>query len=140
MPTFAELLPNKTLVSYEGAVYLGPYEGVCHPKFYIIAGVSGDRVLCCSVLINSNINPYILARKHLLELQIQISPSDYKFLTHESFINCASPHIGQLSHFDGSEYKYIGVLDSAHLSEVRSKIKSSGMLTPEDIDTFFKTE
>lgn len=67
---------------------MGPMEGVDHPKFYVIAGISGDRILACSVLINSHINPFIFRRPALLQLQVQIDPENYSFLDHVSYINC----------------------------------------------------
>ncbi len=36
-----------------GSVWLGPMPGVDHEKFYIVAGISGDKVCVCSVIINS---------------------------------------------------------------------------------------
>ena len=41
-----------------GAVFIGPWANIDHEKFLIVAGVAQDRILVCSVMINSEINPY----------------------------------------------------------------------------------
>ena len=79
-----------------GDVFLGEMEGVDHEKFFIIAGVSGDRILCCSVLINSKINAFILRRPHLLERQLLLRADEYDFLSHDSYVNCAQPFKSRL--------------------------------------------
>ena len=48
------------------AVFLGPWADIDHEKFLIVAGVDKDRVLVCSVMINSRINQYIMKRPKLL--------------------------------------------------------------------------
>ncbi len=115
-------------------MFLGDFDGVDHQKFYVIAGISEDRVLVCSVLINSSINPF--RRQHLLQLQIEITPDDYDFLDHVSYINCANPIKGQLSHFDGTDFSYKTQLNSNHLINIQDNIKKSGLLTPEEIKFF----
>lgn len=55
-----------------GTVLLGEMEGVDHLKFFVIAGVSDDRVCVCSVIINSSINAFIMRRPHLLSRKVQI--------------------------------------------------------------------
>ena len=137
MGTFADLLTDKTSVVSAGAVFLGPMGGVDHNKFYVLAGISGDRILVCSVLINSAVNPYISRRPHLLRLQILIQSDSYAFLEHDSYINCANPIIGRLSHFNDYEFKYIDTLLPEHLAKVQNFIKESGILTQEEINMFF---
>ena len=137
MASFADLIKNQSTLIQPGAVFLGNLDGVDHQKFYVIAGISGDRVLACSVLINSKINPFIQRRPHLLLLQVEITPDDYDFLDHVSYINCANPIKGQLSHFDGTDFSYKAQLNSNHLVNIQDNIKKSGLLTPEEINLFF---
>jgi hypothetical protein len=87
MTSISNLLRNRTQIAVPGAVYLGPFPDVDHDKFYVIAGISGNRILACSVLINSRINPFIQRRPRLLDLQVMIKASSYEFLSHDSFIN-----------------------------------------------------
>ncbi len=50
-----------------GAVFIGPWPGVDHEKFLIVAGVAEDRILVCSVMINSEVTPYIQCRPKDIE-------------------------------------------------------------------------
>lgn len=130
-----EGLKNLSLVP--GAIFIGPWEQIEHEKFVVIAGVSDDKVLVCSVLINSRINPFIMKRQQLLDCQVYVKSSDYEFLSHDSFVNCAQPVIGQASHFLGEEFKYRGLLTTPDLQMVRESIVKSGLLTENEIKQFF---
>lgn len=136
MGTLADLLASPTSLIRPGAIFLGPMEGVDHPKFYVVAGISGNRILACSVLINSQINPFIQRRPTLLKLQVPINPSDYSFLDHVSYINCASPLKGQLVRFDNPDFSYKDQLNETDLAMVLKNIKESGLLTEEEISMF----
>lgn len=136
MVTIADLLASPTALVRPGAIFLGPIEGVDHPKFYVVAGISGNRILACSVLINSQINPFILRRPALLKLQIQIAPTDYAFLDHVSYINCASPLKGQLERFDNPDFSYKAQLNDNDLALVQKNIRESGLLTEEEIKMY----
>lgn len=120
-----------------GSIFLGPMPNVNHDKFYIIAGMSGDKLCVCSVVINSAINPFILKRPKLLERQVCIFKKDYSFLTHDSYINCASPLNGRKEVFDKEAFVFKEVLRPEHLKEVVSNIIASGTLTKEEVDLFF---
>ena len=120
-----------------GAVFLGPWANIDHEKFLIVAGVSEDRVLVCSVLINSEINQYIQKRPRLLSCQVLLKGEDYDFLSHDSYANCAQPVRAKLEAFMVNEMKYCGLLNSDDLYQVRQRIIASGMLTVVEINTFF---
>lgn len=119
-----------------GAVFVGPWKEIDHDKFIVIAGVTQDKVLACTVLINSRINPYIMRRQKMLDCQVYVKSEDYDFLSHDSFVNCAQPMIGITTHFVGDEYKYCGLLDESDLVLVRQRIVESGLLTDEEIAKF----
>lgn len=119
-----------------GAVFIGPWENIDHNKFIVIAGVTEDRVLACTVLINSRINPYILRRQKMLDCQVYVKSDEYDFLSHDSFVNCAQPVIGSTDHFVGDEYRYCGLLKTDDLAQVRKHIVESGLLTDEEISRF----
>lgn len=57
--TFSNLAGLRDISIAPGAVFLGPWADIDHEKFLIVAGISEDRILVCSVMINSEINPYI---------------------------------------------------------------------------------
>ena len=120
-----------------GDVFLGEMDGVDHEKFFIVAGVSGDRILCCSVLINSKINPFIMRRPHMLERQLCLRADEYDFLSHESYVNCAQPFKSRLDFFSDAGYKYKGCLSEIHIKQVQDFLITSGQLTQEEIDSYF---
>ena len=43
---------------------------------------------CMGFLINTEIHPFILKRPELLKAQVKIKVSDYRFLDHDSYIDC----------------------------------------------------
>lgn len=73
MSSLAELLSNESvdkLYMVPGTVLLEEMDGVDHLKFFVVAGVSNNRICVCSVVINSAINPFIMRRPHLLSRQV----------------------------------------------------------------------
>lgn len=137
MVQLKDILSSSSIRLFPGSVLLGPMPGVDHAKFYVIAGVSGDRICICSVIINSQINQFILKRPHLLERQLEISEKKYSFLSHTSYINCAQPIKLKAAIFSDRTFEHVGVLHEDDLQEVRSQIILSGMLTEEEIEDFF---
>ena len=120
-----------------GAVFIGPWDGVDHEKFLIIGGVSEDRILVCTVMINSRINQYIMKRPNLLACQVELKSVDYDFLTHDSYANCAQPIKAKLELFMVDDLKYCGLLNAPDLQQVQQQIIASGALTAEEIAMFF---
>ena len=135
--TFSALDNLKELSVVPGSVFLGPWSGVDHEKFLVVAGVEKERILVCSVMINSQINQYIMKRPKLLAYQVEIKEEDYSFLSHDSFVNCAQPIKAKFSHFLGEEVKYCGLLCEADLNQIKQQIIASGSLTADEIRQFF---
>lgn len=121
-----------------GAVFLGPWSGIEHEKFIVITGVADDRILVCSVMINSAVNPYIQRRPRMLSCQVPLRGDDYEFLSHDSFANCAQPIKAKLESFMVDDMKYCGLLNEYDLAQVQQHIIASGTLTVEEINTFFR--
>lgn len=121
-----------------GAVYLGPWADIDHEKFLIVAGVAEDRILVCSVLINSEINPYIQKRPRMLSCQVMLKGDDYDFLSHDSYANCVQPVRAKLESFLVDDMKYCGLLNKTDLHLVQQRIIASGMLTVTEIKIFFR--
>lgn len=88
--TLSSLNSLREIARSAGSVFLGPWGDIDHEKFIVIADVERGKVLVCTVLINSKINQYILKRPQLLACQVEIKADDYDFLSHNSYINCAS--------------------------------------------------
>ena len=120
-----------------GAVFIGPWANIDHEKFLIVAGVAQDRILVCSVMINSEINPYIQRRPRMLSCQVPLKASDYSFLSHDSYANCAQPIRAKYEVFMSDERRYCGLLNESDLSQVQQRIIASGALTVDEINTFF---
>lgn len=121
-----------------GSIIHGPMPGVDHGKFYVISGVSEDILFVCSVIINSEIHPFIQRRPHLLKRQIKISNIDYPFLNYPSYINCAQPLKIDSSKFLGEEYTVKDCLKSNDLEKVIESTIASGELSSYDIHLFFR--
>lgn len=120
-----------------GSIFLGPMEDVDHKKFYILAGVSENKICACSVVINSHINQFIFKRPKLLALQVEILKDNYGFLDHNSYVNCANPIVGTSNVFNRADFIFKDVLNGDDLATIVEFIKKSGMLTQEQIDMFF---
>lgn len=135
--TFSALDRLKDLSIVPGSVFIGPWEGIDHEKFLIVAGVNPERILVCSVMINSQINHYIQNRPKMLAGQLQLKVADYDFLNHDSFANCAQPIKASFKHFMKEGVRYCGILNEADLTKVKQQILASGMLTTDEIRQFF---
>ena len=135
--TFSSLEVLRDMAISPGSVFLGPWENIDHEKFVVVAGVAKDRVLVCSVLINSLINQYIQRRPRMLACQVEMKAEDYNFLSHNSYINCAQPIKAKYEHFKNEELKYCGMLTDELLIKVRQAIIDSDLLTNEEIEQFF---
>ena len=121
-----------------GAVFIGPWANIDHEKFLIVAGVAQDRILVCSVMINSEINPYIQRRPRMLSCQVPLKASDYSFLSHDSYANCAQPIRAKFEVFMSDKRRYCGILNEADLHLVQQRIIASGVLTVDEMNAFFK--
>ncbi len=124
-----------------GDVFLTSFDDIDHQKFVIITGISEGRVSICTVFINSNINPYKFNKENLLKLQIPILKSDYAFLSHDSFVDCASHRIldftkitTELSH---GQCKIVCSLNSDFIETIRRTLVTSGTLTIKEEKMFF---
>lgn len=135
--SFSALSSLRGLSVAPGSVFLGPWAGIDHEKFLIVAGVSNDKILVCSVMINSQINQYIMKRPKMLACQVELKGCDYEFLSHNSYANCAQPIKAKSDLFMIDDLKYCGILKDSDLSLVRQQIISSGSLTSDEIKDFF---
>lgn len=135
--TFSSIENLRGLSIVPGSVFLGPVANIDHEKFLIIAGVAKDRILVCSVMINSQINQYIMKRPRLLACQVELKGDNYDFLSHDSYANCAQPIKAKLEVFMINDFKYCGLLSDADLTEIQQQLIGSGSLTADEITLFF---
>jgi hypothetical protein len=130
----------RTVLS-KGDVFLGEFDGIDHKKFFVIAGLSQDKVYICSVLINSNIPDFILKKQELLNLQVPIKGIKYDFLKYDSFVSCNT----QLKFDFSAIYKWIenkkcrfmGKLDAEDLNNITTTLVNSGLLTSKEMELYF---
>lgn len=135
--TFSAIENLRALSVTPGSVFLGPWADIDHEKFLIVAGVDKERILVCSVMINSQINQYIMKRPKMLACQLELKEAEYTFLSHDSYVNCAQPIKANFTHFLNNELKYCGLLKEDDLRLVQQQIIASGVLTAEEITRFF---
>ena len=135
--SFSSLASLRGLSVSPGSVFLGPWADIDHEKFLVVAAVDKDRILVCTVMINSRINQYIMKRPKMLACQLELKNTDYDFLSHDSYVNCAQPIKANFSHFLKDELKYCGLLKEADLNLVQQQIIASGVLTADEIRQFF---
>ena len=126
----------------KGAVFINKFNEIYHPKFFIIVGLSKDKVFTCSVYINSNIPPAIMNKQSLLDLQVPVKGSKYNFLTHDSFVCCSTPllieAVNILKWIEETKTCSIkGQLDVEDLENVTTTLINSGLLSDEEIEIYF---
>lgn len=134
--TLSALSGLRDLSIVPGAVFFGPWADIDHNKFLVIAGVEDNRIMVCSVIINSIINSYIQRRPRMLSCQVLLKGDDYEFLSHDSYVNCAQPIKAKLESFKVDEMKYCGLLKEFDLKQVQQSIIASGTLTVDEMNIF----
>jgi len=126
----------------QGNVYLKDFDEATHKKLFIIAGTDKQKLLICSVFINSEIHPAIFNKPKQLNLQVFIKKLNNNFLKHDSFANCAYP-----IKLDGEEIskqiqdgtcKYKGMINMSDLLEIQKVLINSNLLSEEEIELYFK--
>jgi hypothetical protein len=130
------------LLITKGTVFLSQFdEPKDHKKFFIVAGHTTDRLITCSVFVNSNIHPAIMNNRYLLNLQVNIKGSKYDFLMHDSFACCSTPLFITTENIEKwtneNKCKYIGTIDGEDLENITVTLIKSGLLTEEETKTFF---
>jgi hypothetical protein len=131
----------KCLVT-KGSVFLNQFNiPEDHKKFFIVAGHSPDKIMTCSVYINSNIHPVILKNQFLLNLQVNIKGNKYSFLRHDSFVCCSTPLFiatqNIMEWINKNQCTYIGNIDDEDLGNIIQTLIQSGLLTEEEIELYF---
>ena len=119
----------------QGCVFAGRFKGIDHEKYFIVVGISNDKVYACSVYINSNIPKFILSSQKLLNLQVNIKGAKYDFLQHDSFAACNS--VQKYLSNDIKFCRYIGKINEEDLRNITNIVINSGILTPKEINLYF---
>ena len=144
---FGNIDPEKQRELYKnslntGDIYLKDFKEADHHKMFIIAGISSEKIFVCAIFINSAIHPSIANKPKIKQLQVPLLKSRNEFLKYDSFANCAFPiHLETEAITKGivdKSCKFIGNIHSQDLGFVQNAIINSGILTPEQIELYFK--
>lgn len=123
-----------------GDIILSETSLASHDKFFVVIGVSEDRICGC-FFINSNIHKYIVGKQALLDMQYPIKSCDYNFLSYTSFINCANLIEIERSKFakklsDGTA-KVIGRLKDDDIDSILWACRDSKLFSKMEKDKYF---
>jgi len=117
-----------------GAVFIGTFAGIDRKKYFVITGISKEKVCFCAFYINSNIPPSIMTKPKLLNLQVNIKGSKYDFLQHDSFVACNTPL--EMKTTDLHKCKYVGQFDAEDLANVTETVIKSALLTQNQLELY----
>jgi len=126
----------------KGHVFAARFKGIDHEKYFIIAGLSEDRLFMCSVFINSEIPRFMFSNQKMLNLQVMIKGVKYDFLKYDSFVSCNSLLKYEMKDvlvwMQSGNCRFIGKIDSDDLENITETIISSGLLTDKELQLYFK--
>lgn len=117
---------------HRGDILLSEFDGVDHRKFFVVMGVSKEKV-CGFFFINSNIHPAIFNKQEQLDLQYPLLHRDYEFLKYDSFL-CASSVIerrfSEISEgIKNGTTSVIGKMKEDHITEVVEMVRASKVIS-----------
>lgn len=69
-------------------------------KYFFVLGITEDEVSIASFYVNSEINLNVNNNPVLVKYNIEISPSDYPFLSYKSYLDCTKMVIRDKKEFD----------------------------------------
>ncbi len=126
-----------------GDILLSEFDGIDHRKFFVVMGVSEDKV-CGFFFINSNIHPAIFNKQEQLNLQYPMLHRDYPFLKYDSFL-CASSvierRIADISEGIRSRTTaVIGRMKDEHIANVIHMVRASKVISERHKQMYFGEE
>ena len=126
----------------KGNVFLGEFSGIEHKKFFIVVGLSHNKLCLCSVYLNSSIPDFIFRKQELLNLQVPIKGAKYDFMKYDSFVSCNTQlkyEVTDIKNWiDSGKCQYIGDIDNEDLDNITSTLIESGLLTQKEIELYFE--
>lgn len=123
-----------------GDILLSEFDGIDHRKFFVVMGVSEDKV-CGFFFINSNIHPAIFNKQEQLDLQYPLLHRDYDFLKYDSFL-CASSVIERsisdiADSIQNRTAQVVGHLKEEHISDVVKMVRASKVISERHKKMYF---
>ncbi len=133
-------LIDSTVVCRGQILHSDIFEDIDHAKFFVIIGVSKDSV-AGFFYINSDINRFINNKVEQLLMQFPLFMSDYKFLSHDSFI-CATniiklPKSLITDSIASKRTKVVDSLKPEYLEALLAKVRGSRLFSKKDKEVFF---
>ena len=123
-----------------GDILLSEFDGIDHQKFFVVMGVSEDKV-CGFFFINSNIHPAIFNKQEQLNLQYPLLHRDYEFLKYDSFLCASSVIERKLSNItEGIKNRtttVIGKMKEEHVTDVVEMVRASKVISERHKRMFF---
>lgn len=123
-----------------GDILLSEFNGIDHRKFFVVMGVSQDKV-CGFFFINSNIHPAIFNKQEQLDLQYPMRHRDYEFLKYDSFLCASSVIERRLSDISegitNGTTLLIGHMKEEHISEVIAMVRTSKVISQRHKTLYF---
>lgn len=126
-----------------GDVLLSEFDGIDHQKFFVVMGVSENRI-CGFFFINSNIHRAIFNKQEQLNLQYPLRHVDYPFLKYDSFL-CASSVIERSVDSISEGIRngttiVIGRLKDEHILDVVGMVMKSDVISERHKKLYFDTK
>ncbi|MBP5398521.1 MAG: hypothetical protein J6Y32_07880 [Bacteroidales bacterium] len=116
------------------------FPSIDHGKFFVVLGQNATHIIG-AFFINSNIRGFLLSKPRLLELQVGLSPDEYAFLTHNSYLDCSQvikiPSAVLLADIQAGVATRRGSLHPKDLELVLNLVRDSKVFSPADQE-FFK--
>lgn len=124
-----------------GQIFLSSmFNDIDHNKFFVVIGVTATEIVGF-FYVNSKINTYCVNKPEQIFLQYHISPDDYGFLHHDSYI-CATSLIVRskadiMDSINRGKTKLIDCLKSEHLDEILDMVRASKLYSKRDKEMYF---
>lgn len=101
-------------------------------KFFVVIGTHENNIALGTVYINSNINTTVNYSAYLQALHHQITPDDYDFLSHNSYIDCSGIYERDLSEIlqavNYDNKRIVGYLNTTDLDLVKRNLIQSNTI------------
>jgi hypothetical protein len=106
------------------------------PKMFVLAGLDFESARAIVIFINSEMTDFALKHPEVNARHIEITPREYDFLHHRSYINCSQAHSLELNRLINDYFEDIsqrlGDLTPEHLALVAREVNSAKTVSPKD--------
>lgn len=133
-------LPVSLVIQRGCILHSTVFDYIDHGKFFVVMG-ENDKEFVGFFFINSNINA-INRKPEQLKMQYLLRPSDYSFLTHESYLCCTEistiPKLILADSIQKGITAVKGILKQQHIDDVLNMVRQSKLFSKAEKETFFR--